>query len=106
MSEVRALLLTDVVDSTSLSESLGDEEIADLWAAHDRVARDLMQQTQGREIDKTDGMLVMFDTAADATDDGIAEMLRVLTTATDDLAGGAPRVSSGDSGHLALAGDE
>ena len=66
MSEVRALLLTDVVDSTSLSESLGDEEIADLWAAHDRVARDLMQQTQGREIDKTDGMLVMFDTAADA----------------------------------------
>lgn len=66
MSEVRALLLTDVVDSTSLSESLGDEEIADLWAAHDRVARDLMQQTQGREIDKTDGMLVMFDSAADA----------------------------------------
>ena len=66
MSEVRALLLTDVVDSTKLSESLSDEDIAGLWSAHDRVARDLMQQMRGREIDKTDGMLVMFDTAADA----------------------------------------
>lgn len=66
MSEVRALLLTDVVDSTRLSEVMGDEEMAGLWAAHDRVARDLMQELRGREIDKTDGMLVMFDTAADA----------------------------------------
>lgn len=66
MSEVRALLLTDVVDSTKLSEVMGDEEMAGLWAAHDRVARDLMQQMRGREIDKTDGMLVMFDNAADA----------------------------------------
>ncbi|MEO8124998.1 MAG: NB-ARC domain-containing protein, partial [Burkholderiales bacterium] len=66
MSEVRALLLTDVVDSTRLSEVMGDEEMASLWAAHDRAARDLMQQMHGREIDKTDGMLVMFDAAADA----------------------------------------
>ena len=56
--------------------------------------------------DDISARVTLFDTAADATDDGIAEMLRVLTTATDDLAGGAPRVSSGDSGHLALAGDE
>lgn len=66
MSEVRALLLTDVVDSTKLSEAMGDDEIAGLWAAHDRVARDLMHDMRGREIDKTDGMLVMFDSAIDA----------------------------------------
>ncbi len=66
MSEVRALLLTDVVDSTRLSEAMGDEEAARLWAAHDRVARDLMQRMRGREIDKSDGMLAMFETAADA----------------------------------------
>ncbi len=66
MSEIRALLLTDVVDSTKLSEALGDAAMAVVWAAHDRVARDLLPQWRGREIDKTDGMLLMFDSAADA----------------------------------------
>jgi predicted ATPase/class 3 adenylate cyclase len=66
MSEIRALLLTDVVDSTQLSEALGDSAMAEVWAAHDRVARDLLPVWRGREIDKTDGMLLMFDSAADA----------------------------------------
>nr|MCU0775819.1 hypothetical protein [Ideonella sp.] len=66
MTEVRALLLTDVVDSTKLSEAIGDQAMAEVWAAHDRVARDLLPPWRGREIDKTDGMLLMFDTAADA----------------------------------------
>lgn len=66
MSEVRALLLTDVVDSTKLSEALGDAAVAVLWAAHDRLARDLLPSWRGREIDKTDGMLLLFETAPDA----------------------------------------
>ena len=66
MSEIRALLLTDVVDSTRLSERLGDEAMAGVWAAHDRVARDLLVPWRGREIDKTDGMLLMFEQADDA----------------------------------------
>src|SRR5438552_2689526 len=66
MSGVRALLLTDVVDSTQLSERLGEAELAALWAAHDRLARDLLPGRRGREIDKTDGMLLLFEAAADA----------------------------------------
>ncbi|UCG98963.1 MAG: hypothetical protein JSW31_08040, partial [Burkholderiales bacterium] len=66
MSDVRALLLTDVVDSTKLSEKIGDAAMAEVWTAHDRAARDLLPRWHGREIDKTDGMLLMFDTAADA----------------------------------------
>ena len=66
MTELRALLLTDVVDSTKLSEAIGDKAMAEVWTAHDRAARDLLPQWRGREIDKTDGMLLMFDTAADA----------------------------------------
>ncbi|HKX40274.1 MAG TPA: hypothetical protein VJO99_03885 [Burkholderiaceae bacterium] len=66
MSERRALLLTDVVDSTQLSEQLGDAAMAAVWEAHDRVARDLLPAWRGREIDKTDGMLLMFEAAADA----------------------------------------
>jgi len=66
MSETRALLLTDVVDSTQLSQALGDAAMAELWAAHDRAARDLLAGCRGREIDKTDGMLLLFEAAADA----------------------------------------
>ena len=65
-SAVRALLLTDVVNSTALAQTLGDAAMAALWQAHDRAARDLLPLHRGREIDKTDGMLLMFDSASDA----------------------------------------
>jgi predicted ATPase/class 3 adenylate cyclase len=66
MTEIKALLLTDVVDSTRLSETLGDSAMAEIWAAHDRASRALLGPWRGREIDKTDGMLLLFDSAADA----------------------------------------
>ena len=66
MTTLQALLLTDVVDSTRLTEQLGDAAIAVLWAAHDRAARDLLPTWRGREIDKTDGMLLLFAQVADA----------------------------------------
>ncbi|MEJ6007866.1 tetratricopeptide repeat protein [Paucibacter sp. AS339] len=66
MSDIRALLLTDVVDSTKLSEALGDDAMAEVWTQHDRAARDLLPQWRGREIDKTDGMLLLFDQPDDA----------------------------------------
>ena len=72
MSDLRALLLTDVVDSTKLSEKLGDDAMAEVWAGHDRVARDLLPVWRGREIDKTDGMLLLFDEACDAVSYALA----------------------------------
>ncbi len=62
----RALLLTDVVDSTRLTEALGDVRMSEVWATHDRVARDLMVVHGGREIDRADGFLILFERAADA----------------------------------------
>jgi predicted ATPase/class 3 adenylate cyclase/Tfp pilus assembly protein PilF len=62
----RCLLLTDVVDSTKVAQALGDAEMAKHWAAHDRAARDLLPVWRGREIDKTDGVLILFDGVADA----------------------------------------
>src|SRR5450755_1862438 len=64
MSELRTLLLTDVVNSTGLAEALGDSGTATLWMAHDRLARDLLPAWRGREIDKTDGMLLLFEATA------------------------------------------
>ena len=66
LSDTRAVLVTDVVDSTALAARAGDERMAALWAAHDRAARDLLRAWRGREIDKADGMLSVFDSAADA----------------------------------------
>jgi predicted ATPase/class 3 adenylate cyclase/Tfp pilus assembly protein PilF len=66
MMETKALLLTDVADSTRLAEAMGEAATAALWTFHDRLARDLLPTWRGREIDKTDGMLLLFDTAADA----------------------------------------
>jgi predicted ATPase/class 3 adenylate cyclase len=66
MKEPVALLLTDLVDSAALAQRLGDAEMGRLWAAHDRVARDLLREWHGREIDKTDGFLIVFERAPDA----------------------------------------
>ncbi len=63
---VRALLFTDLVDSTRMVESLGDARAAEISARHDRVARDLMANYSGLEIDKTDGFLMLFERPFDA----------------------------------------
>jgi predicted ATPase/class 3 adenylate cyclase len=84
-SEHRALLLTDVVDSTKMAARIGDAAMAALWAAHDRVARDLLPRHGGREIDKTDGMLLMFDSAAPAVAYALAYQ-RALATLDTPLA--------------------
>ena len=55
------LVLCDLVDSTALVERLGDQAGAALMRRHDRLARDLMHRHGGREIDKTDGFLVLFE---------------------------------------------
>ena len=60
------LLLTDVVDSTLLNESIGDEGMRVLWHNHDVAARERMTRWRGREIARSDGFLVLFDGAADA----------------------------------------
>ena len=62
----RAVLQTDLVDSTRLADALGDAAMAEIWLAHDRAARDLLHAWHGREIDKSDGFLLLFDTASDA----------------------------------------
>ncbi|HEX5124487.1 MAG TPA: putative peptide modification system cyclase [Rhodanobacteraceae bacterium] len=58
---LRTLVLCDLVDSTALVERLGDQRSAELIRRHDRFARALMLEYGGREIDKTDGFLLMFE---------------------------------------------
>ncbi len=58
---LRALLVCDLVDSTGLVERLGDRAAAELIRKHDRLARTIADRHGGREIDKTDGFLMMFE---------------------------------------------
>ena len=68
MDKERVLLLCDVVDSTALTERLGNAAAGKLWCAHDVMARTLLTRWRGREVDKTDGLFALFDTVRDALD--------------------------------------
>jgi predicted ATPase/class 3 adenylate cyclase len=80
----RAVVFTDVVDSTRLVERLGDERAAEVWAQHDRRARELIAAHRGREIDRTDGFFLLFDDALDAARFALAyhDALRTLGMTT------------------------
>jgi TolB-like protein len=63
---IRTLLLCDLVASTQLVERVGDATAAELLARHDRCARDLLATYNGREIDKSDGFLLLFERPIEA----------------------------------------
>jgi putative peptide modification system cyclase len=65
---LRTILILDLVDSTALVERLGDQRAAELFRRHDRLARDLMRRFRGREIDKTDGFLLLFERSVQAVE--------------------------------------
>jgi putative peptide modification system cyclase len=63
--QVRTLLLTDLCDSTLLVERLGDAPAAELFRAHDRLVLELQQRWRGRLIDRSDGLLLLFERPID-----------------------------------------
>jgi TolB-like protein/class 3 adenylate cyclase/tetratricopeptide (TPR) repeat protein len=63
---IRTLLLCDLVASTRLVERVGDSTAAELFARHDRIARNLLSAFSGREIDKSDGFLLLFERPIEA----------------------------------------
>ncbi len=82
---VKTLLLTDLVDSTKLVETLGDVRTAEVMERHDAEARSLITTYNGREIDKTDGFLLLFNRPIDALRYALAyhEKLRTLSAEMD-----------------------
>ncbi len=59
--QLRTLVVCDIADSTALVERMGDQNAANIIRKNDRLARALIEQHRGREIDKTDGFLLLFE---------------------------------------------
>lgn len=67
-SVLRTVLLCDWADSTHLIDTLGDARAVGLMQKHDQFVRDALLQTNGRLIDKADGILALFERPIQALD--------------------------------------
>jgi class 3 adenylate cyclase len=64
---IRTILFTDVVNSTTLTQSLGDEAALAVLGVHDTIVRDALGASGGREVKHTgDGIMASFVSAAAA----------------------------------------
>lgn len=90
----RAFLFSDIVDSTRLAETVGDETWADLLRWHDAALRGRFLEHHGEEVDHAgDGFLVAFDSAAPAITCAVA-VQRMLAAHRREH-GFAPRIRIG-----------
>jgi class 3 adenylate cyclase len=63
----RAVMFTDIVDSTGMTERLGDARSVEMVRAHDAMVRRALLDAGGREVKHTgDGIMASFDDAAEA----------------------------------------
>jgi class 3 adenylate cyclase len=71
-SAVRAILFTDLCDSTKQTQELGDEGYMVLLHEHNEVVRSALQTRGGREVKHTgDGIMASFTSISGAVESGI-----------------------------------
>jgi class 3 adenylate cyclase len=64
---IRTVLFTDIVESTTLTQSLGDDAALAMLGVHDAIVRDALSALGGREVKHTgDGIMASFVSAAGA----------------------------------------
>lgn len=70
---IRTILFTDIVDSTRLTEQLGDDRGVALVRTHDDIVDGILASTHGRRVKHTgDGVMASFAEAADAVTAAVA----------------------------------
>lgn len=68
-SALRTILFTDMEGSTTLIDQLGDEAALAIFRVHDRVVRDAVEASGGREIKHTgDGIMACFGSVVRAVE--------------------------------------
>ena len=64
---IRTVLFTDIAESTTLTQRLGDEAALAMVGVHDTIVRDALSASGGREVKHTgDGIMASFISAAGA----------------------------------------
>ena len=94
------VLFTDIVGSTDHARQVGDRRWAELLDTHDRLARELVGQLQGRLVKSTgDGILALFDRPGRG--------IRCATALRDRLRGSGVEIRAGvHTGEVQLRGDD
>jgi class 3 adenylate cyclase len=94
------VLFTDIVGSTDHARQVGDRRWAELLDSHDRLARALVGDLQGRLVKSTgDGILALFDRPGRA--------IRAATGLRDRLRGDGVEIRAGiHTGEVQLRGDD
>lgn len=69
---LKALVLLDIVNSTRFIERIGSARAAKVFFNHDKLVRTLIYRFGGKEIDKTDGFLILFDRCIDGVNFALA----------------------------------
>jgi class 3 adenylate cyclase len=76
----RAIMFTDMVDSTGLTNALGDEGALAVVRQHDEVIRRALLAHGGREVDRAgDGFLVSFGSVSQAVGCAIAIQMELAS---------------------------
>ncbi len=64
---LRTILFTDLVDSTSVTNRVGDARAVEILRTHDAIIRECLDTTGGRQVKHTgDGVMASFVSASDA----------------------------------------
>lgn len=72
-SAVRAIVFTDICDSTQQTQELGDDGFMRVLREHDQIVRSALVAKSGREVKHTgDGIMASFTSVAAAVEYGIA----------------------------------
>ena len=94
------VLFTDIVGSTDHARQVGDRRWGELLDTHDRLARELVGELQGRLVKSTgDGILALFDRPGRG--------IRCATALRDRLRGNGVEIRAGvHTGEVQLRGDD
>jgi class 3 adenylate cyclase len=85
---VRAILFTDICNSTALTQTLGDAGAMAILRDHDSVVRSALERQGGREVKHTgDGIMASFTSVASSVDAAVA-----IQAAVRDRNGGTETV--------------
>ena len=85
-SGLRAILFTDLVESTSMTQQLGDDKAMEILRAHNLIVREGLHKAGGREIKHTgDGIMACFNSVVGAAQCAVHIQQRLEDSSSEAL---------------------